>query len=162
MAMFEQAIDHTVLEETGGDPNGGLVTDQGGLTKWGISEKANPGVDIANLTRDGAVAIYRSKYWLFGGVTDQRLAGKIFDAYVNMESGAVKCLQLALSYLQAGPIVADGVWGPKTESAVNAADPQQLLDEFKMRLVKYRHDRVAEHPEDAKDLIGWWRRDVKG
>lgn len=39
-----------------------LVTDSGGLTKYGISQNANPGVDIANLTEAQAREIYRSKY----------------------------------------------------------------------------------------------------
>jgi hypothetical protein len=32
--------------------------DDGGLTKYGIDEESHPDVDIANLTRDQAIAIY--------------------------------------------------------------------------------------------------------
>lgn len=39
-----------------------LNTDTGGLTKYGISTKGNPGVDVANLTEAQATEIYRRKY----------------------------------------------------------------------------------------------------
>ena len=37
--------------------------DPGGLTKYGISHRAYPTVDIRNLTLDDAKAIYRLDYW---------------------------------------------------------------------------------------------------
>jgi lysozyme family protein len=37
--------------------------DPGGETNWGISKAAHPNVDIKNLTREGAIAIYRVAYW---------------------------------------------------------------------------------------------------
>ena len=48
-----------VLDLEGGDR---LVTDSGGLTKFGISANAHPGVDIANLSEAEALAIYRRDY----------------------------------------------------------------------------------------------------
>jgi lysozyme family protein len=46
------------------DLEGGSKTsvDTGGLTKYGISTKGNPGVDVANLTEGKAMDIYRRKY----------------------------------------------------------------------------------------------------
>lgn len=55
----EAMLDYVVRDLEGGPK---LVTDSGGLTKYGISANANPGVDIANLTEGQAKAIYRSKY----------------------------------------------------------------------------------------------------
>ena len=40
-----------------------LVRDSGGLTRFGISKDANPDIDVANLTRTEAMAIYRRRYW---------------------------------------------------------------------------------------------------
>ena len=37
--------------------------DPGGETKFGISKRAHPDLDIANLTRDQAGAVYRRDYW---------------------------------------------------------------------------------------------------
>lgn len=50
-----------VFEAEGGlseDPN-----DKGGLTKFGVSQKAYPKLDIRNLTRQQAELIYRADYW---------------------------------------------------------------------------------------------------
>lgn len=62
-----------------------LVTDSGGLTKYGISAKGNPGVDIANLTEAQALAIYRRKY--LGGLNLTGRSGEAalvaLDASVN-------------------------------------------------------------------------------
>jgi hypothetical protein len=52
--------------EVGNAPNGGYTDhplDPGGETKWGISKRANPDVDIKNLTKAGAIDIYKQKYW---------------------------------------------------------------------------------------------------
>jgi lysozyme family protein len=59
---FDRAFDLTMAFEGGeivsNDPN-----DPGGLTKWGLSKKANPDLDIANLTREQAKEIYLNRYW---------------------------------------------------------------------------------------------------
>ncbi len=50
-----------VFESEGGlseDPN-----DKGGLTKYGISQRAYPNLDIRNLTRQQAELIYKVDYW---------------------------------------------------------------------------------------------------
>lgn len=72
---------------------GELVRDTGGLTRWGISEKGNPGVDIANLTRGAAEAIYRRKYWIpeLAGLP-QDAAIVAFDASVNHGPGFARRL----------------------------------------------------------------------
>jgi hypothetical protein len=54
-AMLNAIIDRN-------EGGGKLVSDTGGLTKWGISSNANPNVDIANLTREQAIQIYKDKY----------------------------------------------------------------------------------------------------
>jgi len=45
---------------------GGLVdnpNDAGGVTKYGISQRAHPHLDVRNLTLEDAKEIYRVKYW---------------------------------------------------------------------------------------------------
>lgn len=67
---FVKAIEFTLPWETGKDKSGKLRAD-GGLhyrdenlpTKYGIWQKANPEVDVVNLTVDGAIDIYQTKYW---------------------------------------------------------------------------------------------------
>lgn len=88
---FETAVNE-VLGEEGGYSNS--VTDPGGETNWGISKRAFPNVDIKNLTRDQAKAIYRSNYWMplipyMLGPQFQRIA---FECAVNQ--GLSKCKTL--------------------------------------------------------------------
>lgn len=43
--------------------DGGLNYHDGEATKWGIYKRANPDVDVENLTLDQAIALYKEKYW---------------------------------------------------------------------------------------------------
>ena len=57
---FTLAVNEVLGEEDGYVNN---PSDPGGETKWGISKRAFPDVDIANLTRDDAKALYKTHYW---------------------------------------------------------------------------------------------------
>lgn len=155
MSRFEYAISFVLANE------GGLVNDPhdpGGLTNFGISQSSYPNLDIRSLTREQAEDIYRKDFWHYDAINNQRVATKLFDASVNMGPvRAGRLLQLALGAIEAGPIVADGIVGSATIEAVNAADPDRLLDEYKARLVKYYCE--LDKPEF---LLGWLRRAVKG
>lgn len=61
---FQRSVDFVIDVLEGGDK---LVTDAGGLTKYGISQRWHPEVDIANLTRAQAIEIYRNEYWANSG-----------------------------------------------------------------------------------------------
>lgn len=159
VADFSESIEF-VLANEGGYVNN--PADPGGETNFGISRSSYPDLDIRALTAAEASAIYRRDFWLFDDIEDQRVATKVFDAYVNAKHHAIRALQLALGTLQAGPVVADGNFGPHTAAHVNAADAGQLLDEFKARLVKMHADQSAANTALAADLLGWFRRDVKG
>jgi len=60
MSDFDAAIAFVIAQEGGyvNDPR-----DPGGETKFGISKRAYPTLDIANLTVDDAKAIYKRDYW---------------------------------------------------------------------------------------------------
>lgn len=65
MADFKKTVAITFdLEDKGEVTN--TPGDKGGLTKWGISAAAYPNVDIRNLTREGAEALYKADYWNIG------------------------------------------------------------------------------------------------
>lgn len=155
MADLKLAIDFVLTNE------GGLVNnsdDPGGLTNFGISQRSYPNLDIRNLTREEAEEIYRKDFWRYDGLLSQRVATKLFDAHVNMGPvRAVRLLQQAIGSLEAGPLVADGLYGSHTQECANAADEGKLVDEFKARLCKYYVD--LNRPEF---LLGWLRRAVKG
>lgn len=159
-AQFGPAITF-VLQHEGGysnDPN-----DPGGETNFGISKRSYPDVDIKNLTREQAIAIYERDYWKFGELSSQRLANKMLDVYVNLPpSAAIRLLQSALAHVQAGPVVVDGKLGPLTIAHANAADEEKLIDELKFQLVRYYYQNTIDLPRDAVFRDGWWRRSVKG
>lgn len=89
LANFDQAVG-MVLKHEGGYVND--PTDPGGETKYGISKRAYPKVDIASLTVDGAKAIYKRDYWDAIGA-DQlppNVRYAAFDTAVNMGVGVAK------------------------------------------------------------------------
>lgn len=160
MAEFSQAIEYVLANEGGYEPPG--TGDPGGETNFGISQRSFPHLDIKNLTREDAIVIYERDFWIFGGLASQRIATKLFDEYVNAGHHAIRQAQLALGYLQVGPIIADGKYGPATEQHLNSVDEGKFMDEFKARLCKMYCDDVAANPGESGDLMGWIRRAVKG
>ena len=57
---FDVAVDFVIRHEGGWSED---AADRGGPTRWGISQRAFPDVDLEHLDRDGAVRIYREHYW---------------------------------------------------------------------------------------------------
>jgi len=149
VAKFEDAIG-VVLENEGGYVND--PKDPGGETKYGISKRSYPNLDIKNLTIDTAKGIYFHDFWKFTGVVNQAVATKIFDAYVNMKHSAIKIAQQLLN------ITADGFYGPKTETALNAEDPALFLSRYRIALAQHYIEIARAHPEQAKFLQGWLKR----
>jgi lysozyme family protein len=149
MADFNLAIP-VVLKNEGGlvdNPN-----DPGGLTKFGISQRAYPNLDIRNLTVERATEIYHRDFWKFGGIIDQDFATKLFDSYVNMEHKAIKIVQNLVGVLQ------DGLYGPETEKMINGREPKGLLIAYKYALCEYYQNLVKNDPSLGVFIVGWLRR----
>ena len=147
---FDEAVAIIIAHEGGAtitdDPD-----DPGGLTKYGISQRAHPGVDIRGLTYERAAAIYRRDYWdrLRCGELPAGLDLAVFDGGVNQGVGfAAKALQRDAG---ARP---DGVIGPLTLAAVRRRSPPDLLTDFMARRMK----RYAGLPHAWKFMRGWSRR----
>lgn len=79
---FSKAIDFTLQWEGGYSNN---PADPGKETNFGISKKSYPHLDIANLTREQAIEIYRRDYWDALGCDDLPYPLDIiaFDTSVN-------------------------------------------------------------------------------
>jgi lysozyme family protein len=142
-----------ILRAEGG---GRLVSDAGGLTRFGISARAHPDVDIASLTRERAEAIYLEHYWhpIHADELPRELALALFDAAVNLGLGtAVKLLQTLLH------VEADGIVGPQTLArAVAYSPPLELVARFlEVRLRAYE-DIARRRPTTARYLYGWRMR----
>lgn len=114
-----------LLEHEGGynfNPN-----DPGGETNWGISKKAYPAVDIANLTMNEAGEIYKGDYWdkLHCDSMGEKIAFQLFDAAVNSDvNQATKWLQRAVN------VEVDGILGPKTLAATKLYDESTVVARF--------------------------------
>lgn len=76
---FREALAFTLPHE------GNTTTDDGGLTKWGISQAEYPEEDIANLTPSRALFLYKRDYWdkIGGDQLDFPYCVTCFDTAVN-------------------------------------------------------------------------------
>lgn len=116
---FDSALAFVLAREGGyvNDP-----ADPGGQTKFGISKRSYPSLDIAALTREQAAAIYRRDFWDKLGLGDLPgpVALVVFDAAVNHgPAPAASFLQAAYNALAVGDQLAvDGHLGPVTRLAV--------------------------------------------
>jgi lysozyme family protein len=155
---FDLAFEHTVGLEGGyvNDPD-----DPGGETKYGISKRSHPNVDIANLTVVGAKAIYFSSYWtpLQLDRLELHVASEVFDTAVNMGSStATRILQKSLVYL-GHDIVVDGAMGPRSIDAANKVVPaSDLLKVFKALRVARYVELCEDNPTLRKFARGWLNR----
>ena len=103
-----------VLEHEGGYVN--HPSDPGGETKYGISKRAYPEVNIADLTEEDAEEIYFNDYWnrIKGEELPAGVACVVMDYAVNSGiSRASKALQSIC-----GIANGDGVIGPNSLNAV--------------------------------------------
>lgn len=145
MTAFDKAFEILIGHEGGYslDPH-----DRGGETKYGISKRAYPHIDIANLTLAQAKAIYRNDYWDKAKCSSlpPDLALLVFDAAVNNGVGA------AIRWLQrAADVVADGIIGPQTIAA-------SFSSGVAARFHAMRVDAMTKMPTWPNHGRGWAKR----
>ena len=110
---FDQVFDKLINHE------GGYVFnphDPGGETKFGISKRSYPHLDIHSLTLADAKTIYRRDFWDRAQCDKLHpdLAFDLFDGAVNSGIGqAIRWLQRAVG------VADDGVVGPLTLTSIN-------------------------------------------
>jgi len=137
-----------VLKNEGGyvnDPD-----DPGGKTRFGISKRAFPDLDIENLTIDQAKEIYYDKYWLplsLEAVNDPEIALQIFDMGVN--AGISKAARLAQ---EVSGVYVDGHIGPATILAIN--NTECFVDKYKNKRIHFYTSLKG----SSKFLKGWIKR----
>lgn len=124
MTTFDNAFT-LLLEEEGGYSND--TRDTGGATKYGISQKSYPTLDIENLTIDEAKQIYLDDYWnpLQCDKLNPLVATVLFLEAVNGGKFAiVKLLQESVG------VTVDGIIGDQTVAATNAHNPMDVCEHF--------------------------------
>lgn len=139
-----------LINDEGGGVISNRVTDKGGLTRWGISKRAHADVDVVNLTREGAIAIYREKYFDAARIADlpRVLAKLVFDAAVNHGvASAGFMLQMAYNAKASGDdkLKPDGIIGDKTIAAIAELSPLNVL----RLLMLFCAERMKRYGSDA-------------
>jgi len=145
-----------VIEREGGSKITNDPSDPGGLTKYGISKRSNPDVDIEKLTLKDAVNIYNKRYWMPSKVYHLKssLQEMYFDMVVNMgQRRAVKILQKACNS-KGCKLVVDGLIGKNTLAASKKIDNSRL----KVFRILFYTDLVDRKPKLADFIVGWLRR----
>jgi lysozyme family protein len=156
---FDNAFYQLIGYEGGSAEDAG---DRGGQTRWGISKRSYPTVDVLNLTLEQAKQIYLRDYWApmrLDEVRDGAVAAEIFEQAVNFGlRGAAGNLQTALHYLGLS-VKRDGVIGPETLAAVNQLkDAKALLKTLNgVQFMRYL-EIVSADPAQKKFARGWLRR----
>ena len=143
MAMSEKFLNavSVVLKHEGGYVND--KNDPGGETKYGISKRSYPNLDIKALSKQDAIAIYYRDWWLpnrYEEIVNEELAAKVFDLAVNMGAWRTnKLLQRSVNITQNNLcLIVDGIIGNKTLKAVNSHHlPQYLLAVLKLEAIEY-------------------------
>lgn len=145
---FDRAFE-IILGSEGGYSN--HPEDPGGETKYGITKRDYPDLDIKNLTVEQAKRIYRSNYWdtVRGDFLPSHVATLVFDSAVNQGPGrAIRFMQKALK------VDADGVIGPKTIKAAQSIDPEEFTVKF-MAERALHYASLSTFPTFGR---GWMRR----
>jgi len=162
---FEKCVDILIEEFEGGYTH--HQSDPGGETKYGISKRRYPGVDIKSLTIGGAKRLYYTDYWLplhLDNINSVAVAFEVFEFGVHAGIYTAACaLQEACNMLGAQPkLVVDGVIGSRTECATN-----KLVKRYTKSLVMainliqgmhYAHLADANPTKFTVFMKGWMRR----
>lgn len=141
--------------------------DTGGYTKYGISQKAHPEVDVRNLTLEDAKRIYYRKYWL-PTRCDQlpfKVALFVMDMAVNSgNSAAGKALQRCVNLVRADaakPLVVDGIIGEQTLMESRLVDTGILVAALLTYRISFYFNLVHKKPSQKVFLKGWMNRLAK-
>lgn len=150
MADFNLAI-AVILKHEGGYVND--PKDPGGETKFGISKRSFPSIDIKNLTVDKAKDLYKVNYWeIVKGdlINHQLLATNIFDFAVN--AGIVVSVKTIQKLVN---VIPDGKMGTLSIAAINSRDGQDLNTKFSIERFEFYKRLCEKKPDLLKFLIGW-------
>lgn len=156
------SFDRDIIQIEGGysnDPH-----DAGGETKYGISKRSYPNLDIKNLTVEQATEIYIRDFWnknRIGEIADQTTANIVFRFIVHAgASRAVRLLQDSLNTFV--PIVTairvDGALGAMTLQAIGSIRPSRLQDSLRVNICRYYLELVLNKPTQEKYFKGWIKR----
>ncbi len=160
--FFNRLVEKLIVLE------GGYVNnhaDAGGETKYGISKRSYPNVDIKNLSTQQAADIYYDDFWVKNNldrIEDYDLAWAIFKAVVVTNSfRVISILQAENNAINLKQLAIDGKLGVKTLEAINELSPKWagiLKNLFEYRLSQYYTCLVLKENSQKVFLLGWLNR----
>lgn len=169
--LFEEAFDLVVVQIEKGYVNNKY--DRGGETKYGISRKTYPDLDIQNLTLDEAKKIYFYDFWneknlALPNVKDREIAIELFDTAVNMSPRTAGIfLQRALNNMNRNQRIykdmkEDGWIGAVTlsnlELILKRSEKAQLLKILNGEQYAGYKTIIEKNPEQEMNFVGWMKR----
>ncbi len=161
---FENCIAFVLAHETVYNAAGGVKVerdpnDPGGTTKYGIDQRDHPNVDVANLTEEGARAIYSTEEWTKGRCENFKTPWDmaLLDSAVNP---GLHFIGVALQRAVNRGLTVDGVIGPKTIAATNASALDAVVRFLNLREAYYNSlpDYKQGRPFKVAFIHGWTNR----
>lgn len=160
---FEEAFDLTLSWE-GGDRLHTVAGDPGGTTRFGLSQRAYPHLNMHRLSRMQASFYAKRDYWnaVKADEVPEELRWQLFDTAFNAGTGtSVRILQKAINLCRqsAGRVdflTEDGQIGPLTLEATDEIRPERLVRVFKAYRIE--HYLVLAETRLPKFIHGWLRR----
>ncbi len=159
--LFERSMSFTAKWEGGFSDH---VADRGGATKYGVTQglldavrerDGEPPMDVRDLTKDQALEIYRSEFWIpcRCDKLPERVAMWVLDTAVN--SGMYRAIKMLQAEVGAK---ADGKLGPKSLAKVHAQDPHDLFNRLIDARAKFVSAIVEKDQSQSVFLKGWENR----
>jgi len=163
-SKFDSAFKRLMIFE------GGHVIDErdaGGETKYGISKRSYPHLNIKSLTKKQAKEIYRTDWWekykydKMAAMCDgdySEVAYRLFILAVNIgPKSAHKCLQRALLACGGEELDIDGIIGEQTKRLL-LSNGHKIIYPFRSEAAGFYRALVAGRPELKPFLKGWLDR----
>lgn len=148
MTAFDSAVKF-ILKAEGADSDD--PKDPGGLTRYGISQRAHPDVSVAKLTERAAVDLYRARYW--EAYQLEKLPPPIAVAVMDgtVQHGGRPAIRM-LQHLVG--VEMDGLIGPVTLAATYRMGMEECLTGYCARRAVYYGNLST----FGRYGLGWMRR----
>jgi lysozyme family protein len=154
---FLKAVERVLAHEGGYSDS---QADPGGETKFGISKREYPELEIGSLRRDQAIEIYWREWWRrYGyGTLPSPVSAKMLDLAVNVGPRyAATCLQRALRACGT-EVDEDGIIGLATLTAASGANQVALLAALRSEAAGHYRLLGVRNETNEKFLEGWLKR----
>lgn len=140
--VFPLALSFSLKWE-GGEKYTNDPVDPGGETKYGISKRAYPDIDIKSLTLQEASLLYKKDYWdkIEADKIEKALAIVAFDCSVNCGVGRTKSWLVELE-----------------KKAKDLEEEKRKARWLIQRRIAYYNDLVKKKPTFSKYIKGWLNR----